>query len=283
MMIEWKENLINDLAHKRCVIFIGSGISATAKNKQDESPLTWGKFLEKASSLSNGSSNEFIQDMIKKENYLLALQAIKESSDPGDYSNFLKDNFSRPGFEPSALHNAIKEINSKIVITTNFDNLYELNCRHGYTVANYYDPITKIISTIKSPENLIIKAHGSIEDTNRIIFTQKEFYNAKKEHADFYEIIKALFLTHTVVFLGYSLNDPDINLLLEIASHSNTYSNPHYVVSRVGVTEELKKHWLDCYNIYTLEYGPKHENLEENVIELKEKVLEYRRRLNLPQ
>lgn len=283
MMIEWKENLINELAHKRCVIFIGSGISVTAKNDKGQSPLTWGSFLEKACSLSNGTSDSFIKEMIEKENYLLALQAIKETSDPGEYSNFLKENFSRPGFEPSTLHKVIKEINSKIVITTNFDNLYELNCRHGYTVANYYDPITKIISTIKSPENLIIKAHGSIEDTNRIIFTQKEFYNAKKDHADFYKIIKALFLTHTVIFLGYSLNDPDINLLLEIASHSNTYSNPHYVISLTGTSEEMKKHWLECYNIYTLEYGPTYNELEKNITNLKDKVLEYRGMLSLPQ
>lgn len=283
MLIEWKENIIKELAYKRCVIFIGSGISAGAKNSEGKTPLTWSKFIEEACKLSDGSSDDYIKDVLKKENYLQALQAIKESSDPGDYADFLKENFSRPGFEPSITHQAIKDINSKIVVTTNFDNIYELNCRHGYTVANFYDPISKIISTIKSPENLIIKMHGSIEDTNRIVFTEKEYYIAKKENAEFYDLLKALFLTHTFLFLGYSLNDPDINLLLEIASHSNTHSNPHYVVAKEGTSRELKKHWLDCYNIFTLEYGPAYENLEENILNLKDKVLEVRSSLNLPQ
>ena len=38
----WPDNLVEELAYRRCLIFLGSGISATAKNDAGESPDTWG-------------------------------------------------------------------------------------------------------------------------------------------------------------------------------------------------------------------------------------------------
>lgn len=42
----WPDNLVEELAYRRCLIFLGSGISATAKNDAGESPDTWGAFLQ---------------------------------------------------------------------------------------------------------------------------------------------------------------------------------------------------------------------------------------------
>ena len=47
----WPENLIEELAYRRCIIFIGAGISATAKNASGETPVIWEDFLKKAVSL----------------------------------------------------------------------------------------------------------------------------------------------------------------------------------------------------------------------------------------
>lgn len=41
----WPDNLVEELAYRRCLIFLGSGISATAKNDAGESPDTWGAFV----------------------------------------------------------------------------------------------------------------------------------------------------------------------------------------------------------------------------------------------
>ena len=45
----WPDNLVEELAYRRCLIFLGSGISATAKNDAGESPDTWGAFLNEKS------------------------------------------------------------------------------------------------------------------------------------------------------------------------------------------------------------------------------------------
>lgn len=279
--IEWPENLIEEIANRRCVIFLGSGISATAKDDKGQGPRIWGEFLEEAVSLTRGD-NTFINKMLSQENYTMALQAIHDSCDKGQYARYLRNEYNNPNLNASNIHKYIKEIDSKIVVTTNFDKIYENICNsHGYSVCSYKES-EKIISNIKTSDNLIIKAHGTIDDPDNIIFTKRQYYNARMNYSKFYNILKALFLTNTVVFLGYSLNDPDINLILEDVANSGSPSTPHYIVIKEGVDDNIKKHWEESYNISCLEYGPSYDNLDENIEELKDSVLQFREERRIP-
>lgn len=287
MSINWPENLVEEIAYRRCVIFIGAGASATSISEDGlVSPKTWGKFIEEAVQLipeHETETIEFVGLMRRQENYLLALQAIMDSADSGAYRSFLQKTYSRPNYLASKTHESIKEIDSKIVVSTNFDKIYENICNgHSYSIATYTET-KKIISNIKSTNNIIIKAHGTIDDPETLVFTQQQYYKAKQQNQEFYELLNALFFTHTFLFLGYSLNDPDINLILEAVSKTNPDSSPHYVVTKEGVSPQIKKHWKECYSISTLEYeGPDHKEFSKEVEILKEKVIEYRTEKLIP-
>ena len=56
---------------------------------------------------------------------------------------------------------------NKIVVTTNFDKLYEGLCHAPEYVKFDYTNTRSIIGSIKAPENIIIKAHVSIDDTEK--------------------------------------------------------------------------------------------------------------------
>lgn len=65
----WPDNLVEELAYRRCLIFLGSGISATAKNDAGESPDTWGAFLNNVKlKMRNPSEDDkkFVEDIIIK-------------------------------------------------------------------------------------------------------------------------------------------------------------------------------------------------------------------------
>ena len=67
----WPDNLVEELAYRRCLIFLGSGISATAKNDAGESPDTWGAFLNNVKlKMKNPSEDDkkFVEDMLKTIN-----------------------------------------------------------------------------------------------------------------------------------------------------------------------------------------------------------------------
>lgn len=277
--INWPANLIEEIAYRRCILFLGSGISATSKNISGNKPPTWGTFIEeikKLIKLPKEDDEKFIDSMLKQENFLMALQAIYDLSDPGAYSKYLRDTYARGGYLPSKIHKDIKALDSKIVITTNFDKIYENLCKEdGYIVQDYRNS-KSIISNIKSPESIIVKAHGSIDDTDSIIFTGKQYYEAQAKYPEFYSLLHSLFLTNTVIFLGYSLSDPDINLVLQNIKNTSNSTCPHYIVLKEGTSKHVIKHWRDTYNIATLEYGPSYDDLEENITELKEYVEELR-------
>lgn len=277
--IEWPANLIEEIAYRRCILFLGSGISATSKNSEGKNPPTWGEFISEIQKLMNTPTEEdknFIENMIRQENYLMALQAIYDLSDPGAYNKYLKDTYARGRYLASEVHKSIKSLDSKIVITTNFDKIYENLCNEDGYVVDHYRNSKSIISNIKSPESIIIKAHGTIDDTDNIIFTGKQYYEAQGKYPEFYSLLHSLFLTNTVIFLGYSLSDPDINLVLQNINNTSNSTCPHYIILKEGTSKHIIKHWKDTYNITALEYGPEYENLEENILELKELVEELR-------
>lgn len=267
----WPSNLVEELAYRRGILFLGSGVSATAKKADGTSPDTWGDFLNHIRGLARNVSHEdnvYIEDRLTCKDYLLALQAIYDKCDPGEYGKYLQDTYLRSEFQASNVHKAIKKIDSKIVITTNFDKIYDNLCNEqGYIVINY-EKTKAIVQNIKSPNNLIIKAHGTIEDVENIIFTASQYYNKQEKHPEFYELLYSLFLTHTVVFIGYSLNDPDINLILQYLHNSANVNSPHYLVKHKGTPDQLRKHWKETYNVQIIEYGDGFDDFEPAIEEL---------------
>ena len=44
-MINWPKQLIDAIARRRCVLFLGAGVSANSINDDGKHPATWREFL----------------------------------------------------------------------------------------------------------------------------------------------------------------------------------------------------------------------------------------------
>lgn len=275
-MNRWPTHLIKEIAERRCIFFLGSGVSASAKDLKGNHPKTWGDLLSAAVNLIGQQDHKtFVNELIETGHYLLALQCIYDHSDKGDYLNFLRNEYLTPRFEPSDVHNYIVDIDPKIVITTNFDVLYEQACGpYGYITINYYD--NNLIDSLRSDDRIIIKAHGTISNPNRMIFTKREYFNAKRDYSEFYTILSALFITNTIIFIGCSLDDPDISLLLESVYNITRESKPHYILTKEDINENIERDWKNSYNISVLRYGSEYSCLTSKISLLKDQVLSYR-------
>jgi hypothetical protein len=49
-MIDWPADLIEDLAARRCVLFLGAGVSKNSKNANGERPKDWVEYLKSLAS-----------------------------------------------------------------------------------------------------------------------------------------------------------------------------------------------------------------------------------------
>lgn len=84
------------------------------------------------------------------------------------------------------------------------------------------------------------------------------------------------------MFLGYSLQDPDINLMLQFLHNTANTSCPHYLVSKFGNSSLLIKHWKNTYNVSLIEYGDSYDYFEKSLEELRDLVIQLREERGMP-
>lgn len=281
-MIGWPDSLVAELAERRCVIFLGAGASAGCKPRSGtDAPPTWKRLLEDAAAKvqDNHERDEAI-GLIGKEQYLDAAQVIWDSLHPPDIHAFLREKFKKPNYEPSEIHTTVVDLDPKIVITTNIDDIYETYCKNagsdqGYNHCNYYD--THALNDIRSTLRVILKAHGCITDPSQAVMTRRQYFEAKLKHTQFYSLLDALFLTNTILFIGCGLSDPDIQLVLENANIAVPSVHPHYALVEGGRHHSLVDSIKKTYNIQLLEYANgKHNEAGTALKDLSQRVEAYR-------
>lgn len=277
--IYWPPSLIEDIARGRCIFFLGSGVSASTNSEDPvpRSPKTWEDFLTSVNNTYiRDPDKDFIAKLIDEKRFLLALQCIYDLIDSGTYHHIISEEFSTPDYQPSRVHELISEIDPKIIITTNFDKIYEKAVPVQAITKVIYDSCGNFSDAIKSNKRVLIYAHGYIDNIGGIVFTKEKYFKAKRDNPEFYSIMQALFMTNTILFIGCGFNDPDINLLLENAYIRTSSTKSHYNVTLEGVHPSIKKDWKSSYNIDTLEYGPTHDDLILELEKLKVSVESYK-------
>lgn len=273
-MICWPKSLISDLARRRSVLFLGSGISKNAKNATGMHPKDWGEFLQEgASKISSGSKKALIIKCIKNGDYLLACELLKKIMGRDDFVHLLKDEFLTPKFESAKIHEDIFLLDSRIVITPNFDKIYDVyadkESKGSIVIKNYYDD--DIADHIRQRERLILKIHGSITTPDKLIFSRTDYSEARISYKHFYSILEALIATHTFIFLGAGLNDPDIKLLLEDYSFRYQNSQKHlFILPKQSLDKEILKIHEENMNLKIITYDNKnnHQELLDSIEDL---------------
>ncbi len=275
MVINWPKDLVSDIARRRCVLFLGSGISAQSKNALGVSPKNWEAFLRAANRqliLSKPRRTE-INQLINNRDYLTACQVIKDIAGDAIFHGFVQAEFLAPGFDYAPIHDSIINLDSRIVDTPNFDKIFDVRINHlqanSVAVKNYYD--NDVAECIRGVGRAVIKIHGTIDSPNRMIFTRHQYARARYEYRNFYAILEAFALTQTFLFLGCGLDDPDIRLVLEDYAFKHDFAKPHYFVVPTGQFASATASAIEKgLNIKFLRYSPidDHRLLKDAIDEL---------------
>jgi hypothetical protein len=226
------------------------------------------------------------QDLIKAKQYLDAAQVITDLINPADFNGYIRRTFKEPRYKHTALHEHINEIDPKIIITTNYDEIYEKYCDsvgdvNSHNVCRYTDNYA--LNDIRSNTRVILKSHGCSTDPGNIVLSRSSYFEARRENPEFFSILNSLFLINTVLFIGCSLTDPDIQLILENVNLSAPSLHPHYALVPVGRHPSLVTSIERTYNIRLLEYDdPTHALVPDLIQDLKDAVLERREAIGIP-
>jgi hypothetical protein len=280
----WPQALIAELAERRAVVLLGAGASAASVNSDGKSPPNWIQLLDALQARTVLDDDEVGSiNYAKEQGRLLdAAELILAKLPAPELRTALRELLLLPKFGPSVIHECVREIDPKIIITTNYDTIYDEFCRQGNAAAGYSvktHTSDDLLDEIRSTARVVIKAHGCVTDPQHIVLSRYQFFQAKARNPSFYSILNSIFLTSTILFLGYSLQDPDISLVLEGANISVPCAHPHYALVPSGLAEPIKFAMTKAYNVRLLEYehdGGDHSNGVKAIESLRDAVLSYR-------
>lgn len=265
----WPEDIVEAIARRKSVILIGSGVSANAKNSNGAAPPTWRSFLESANKNAPNGKKRYISDAIKGGQYLDACYYLKESYG-AKWIRLLKESYAG-AYTHADIHQAIFDLDSRIVASLNFDSIYEdfarRNSDNSCVLKNYYDK--NIRQVVAGNERYILKVHGSIDTPDALIFTAEDYAKARVTYSNFYEILNALLHTHTFLLIGCGVTDPDMQWIFEDYNYKHSES-PHYILLKKETPDKQLEMLRETRGLNTLKYSSKdgHRELTARLQEL---------------
>lgn len=224
-------DLGDDIAKKKVVLFVGAGASRWATPRGGGSFKGWGEFLtDAAKMLPTASLRKLVNGRVKAGDFLIASELLKRNLG-AEWQRLLADEFQQAADIPR-LHKALINLQQRLVITTNFDKLLE-TAWHDSAPPRYPNLITrldaKVFRLFRDDEPYLIKLHGTIDDVDTIVFDKSSYQRNAFDNQSYRDLIGTLLLTHTFLFVGFSMDDPAVASIVD--SHAFRYADtrPHYI------------------------------------------------------
>lgn len=246
--------LVEAIKHNKCVLFVGSGLSAKVKRSNNSKLPLWGEFLTELLDWAKTKNSLFwngpqeIKDIISKGNYLLAAQELQECINLGEFADFLNTVFRDKDVKPTETHKDIFKIPFRCILTTNYDTLlegaYTLTHNGQVPVKFVQEDLRTIASPLRKEDFFIFKVHGDIDRPDSIVLGSRSYNRLLFRTPEYLHFLETLFTTHTVIFVGFSGSDIDLDFIIDRLStiYSRTL-NKHYILlpeNKYNLTEKRR-------------------------------------------
>lgn len=153
------------------------------------------------------------------------------------FPEYINDRFCNVDLEPTETHRAIAELPVRFFVTINYDDLIESAFSEKHLGKRRVDPITydkpgDIASYFYKGSPFVLYCHGRARtDADKVVLSESDYRSLIQAQIGYQSILQTLFTTTSFLFVGTSLNDPDIIMLLGFlhsAFHRKT--PPHYAL-----------------------------------------------------
>lgn len=250
------KQLLTNIKDNECVLFAGAGASMDAKMPSwNELVVALVECLKDEYSDLADKELEEIEKLLCEKKYLVLAEYCLKKLGPYDFSRVLKLKLSCDG-KKSLTHNLLAQIPFRAVMTTNFDLFIEqTNSANGRLCRTLLPNDMSVSEDSLGGALPVLKIHGSYENPNSIVLTKAGIRELLFNKPQYNETLKRYFIENSVLFYGYSFNDPDIDFILqEIMADKRGLTRKHYaVLPDVGAIEA--DYLLKEYNIQVISYS----------------------------
>lgn len=204
------EMLARLIKEKKVMLFIGAGISASVGF------ASWGELISRL-----GIDQGYDKEIFKEYGNNMMLAEYVDNRSRRVYEKireiFRIDDDIRAELKKSEIYDALLKLDCPVIYTTNYDHLIEEYYRmegHKFNRVVTIEDMQQL-----DPENStrIMKFHGDIEKEASIVLTESQYYK-RMDFQNFMDVqLQADMLQYHVLFLGYSLSDINMKLLLYLS------------------------------------------------------------------
>lgn len=137
-----------------------------------------------------------------------------------EISAVLRPVLNAPSARPAQIHKAIASLRINRFVTTNYDHLLERQMMYRDDGVQFLTVTNRNLAELAdiqkaSANNFIFKAHGDINDAQSIVLSDSHYdavFGRPENPAR--QTLETIFMSRPVLFLGYGLRDPDLELIL---------------------------------------------------------------------
>ncbi len=198
--------LVEALIERRLVLFVGAGVSRSLGLP------SWEELIRHMAEELGYHPELFLR---LGDHYTLAEYYRLREHKLGPLRSWMDTAFHNPSIDigASKIHQRIVELDFSIVYTTNYDRWLERAYEH---YGKKYAKITGVSDIARAPVGVpqIVKYHGDFDDDSTLVLTESSYF-ARLDFQHPLDIkLKNDLLGRSVLFVGYSLTDINIRLLL---------------------------------------------------------------------
>lgn len=248
-------------------LFVGAGLS------QGAGLPSWKALLDELiahavalKAITPGREAELLKLSSNPSKYLLVAQELKDVLH-GDLHRHIKRRFDDPRIKPTPVVKKLIKLKHRFIVTTNYDTLVEHAFVEDGQVPNdltYKDAAT-INDNLLNGVPFILKAHGDARRApTEIVLTEMDYRDVIYKQTGYQSVMQVLFSTCNVLFIGTSLDDPELKLLLGFIHNIFHGGSPmHYAfMSEDSLTQTEVERWRKDFNITIIPYDPKNNHAE---------------------
>lgn len=246
-----EEELKRLISENKVIPFVGAGVSKDVKYKNGEKAfVNWKELLEILNTkVPEEPTKNYIKHCIdtKKIDYLQIADMIENELSEHDFNKELKEIFnidlSLIDEKTLELAKTIWELNSKLIITTNYDKILNYSCsdinKNYWDIEALFEQAKLLRDGVENPT--IWHIHGHIDNVDNIILTSKkynELYTTNSENSKYksaLETLRHIISSKSLLFIGFSLDDEfvvkQLNRTIDIFGGN---SHEHYVLCKKG-------------------------------------------------
>lgn len=199
-------NLYQEKEQNNLVIFVGAGISENYANVKDGKKFpSWKTLVD--SLVPDDMDKTTIVDSLK------IAQIFQDNSSKEALAYKVKELFPQD-YDSHEIHQLIFDLEPAHVLTTNYDHLLEKALQvNGFDNKYHIIDADEAIPLSRSKQNLLVKAHGDICRGN-IVLSEQDYNEYEQKFPLILSFIRYVFSKYKVLFIGFSLSDPNFNKIL---------------------------------------------------------------------